>query len=315
MARRQGYIGEFVKRYAEVPYLHVDLGYFFSQQREPGSTGLPEDVRVANRWALRAYQAMNVAAANISFRDLNQLEEMLASETYQNQQQQFPLLGRLISANVRPANRAYVAPRPYLIQVLSGGRIKRPLKIGLVGLTVDGFALEEAKHDRLSNARQRAAKSQPRSAPAFSIEDPLAVAQRMLPGVRAQADLLVVLAHMPMTMADRLAKQNPEIDVMMVANKIALPQPPRLIGKTLVTTSTNEGKVLGELRIYLNPQGRIARVVNRYVGLDEVVPDDPTLTKLRDQARVEVNAARMKMLGAKQQELKSKTPAIGSSTP
>jgi 2',3'-cyclic-nucleotide 2'-phosphodiesterase (5'-nucleotidase family) len=249
---------------------------------------------LANEWTLRAYDAMHLAAVNISFRDLNQLEQIFAADAYKKLRQQYPVIERFMSANVHPKSQAYASPQPYLIQELSDGRLSRPVKIGLVGLTVDGV-LSERQNPRIK-VKERTVPEKILAARKFSIEDPLTAAKRILPDVSAQADLLIVLAYMPMAMVEQLIKENPKIEVVLVASKIPLPQPPKQIGRTVVATSVNEGKVMGELRIYVDAQRRVKSVKNRYIGLDAVIPDDPEMAELRAKAREELKVVRQGVL-------------------
>jgi len=262
-ARRQGYINEFKRRYANIPCLHVDLGHFFSERAKFGTTQLLEPVKIGNEWVLRAYEAMQVEAVNVSFRDLLQMKHTFAADGYPQQRRQYPILDRFISANVRAKSNAYATPRPYLIQTLRGGRLKRPLRIGLVGLTEAGTLPPED----------------------YAIEDPLEVAERVIPEVRAKSDVVVVLGYLNRPAAQRLASSRLEIDALLIAYRYPQLQPLRRFGKTLMATSIYEGRMLGELRIYVDEHGRLANLINRYVPLDGVVPDDPELASMREEAR------------------------------
>jgi 2',3'-cyclic-nucleotide 2'-phosphodiesterase (5'-nucleotidase family) len=271
VARRQGYINEFEKRYPGVPYLHVDLGHFFSERTKFGTTNLLASVKVGNEWVVRAYEAMHVAALNVSFRDLLQLKHTFATDVYWKQHSEHPIFDRVISANVRAKSNGYVNPRPYLIETLRGGPLKRGLKIGLVGLTEAGTLPQDN----------------------YTIEDPLQAAQRVIPEVRAKSDLVVVLGYLNRPMAQRLATSGVGIDALLVAFRYPQTQPIRHFGKTLMATSIYEGRLLGELRIYLDERGRLSRLSNRYVSLDKVVPNDPKLAALRDEAPKAMAAAEM----------------------
>lgn len=124
----------------------------------------------------------------------------------------------------------------------------------------------------------------------FVIEDPFAAARRVVPEARSRSDLVLVMAYMQPNMVERLARENPQIDVILNdSGRLSLNQP-RSIGNTVIVESVYQTRMLGELRLYPTQKGQPRRFINRYVELDEVIPDDGAIERLRVEARKEITA-------------------------
>jgi len=287
VARRQGYIGLFRNRYRDVPYLHLDTGYFFSDQVNFSTNRLTEYAAVGNEWVMRAYDLMALDAVNISYRDLRQLAECFSASEYKKRAAKEPVITRFVSANVKAARKGCVSPQPYVIRELSGGRLKdKKIRVGIVGLTEKGFY----------------------SSSEFVIEDPFAAARRILPQVRSRSDLVLVMAYMQPDMAERLAQENPQIDVILVDPGRPILKQPRSIGNAVVVHTVYQTTMLGELRLYPTEKGERRRFINRYVELDEVIPDDVAVERLRVEARKEIAAVQQRLFRQRQAGSSSRTP-------
>lgn len=274
VARRQGYIRLFAERYPGVPFLHVDTGYFFSDRVDPMTGDLAEDVVVGNEWVIRAYEHMKLDVVNLSYHDLPQLARCFRLEEFRRHAAETPVVKRFLSANVRSREASYANPQPYVIRELSGGRLNgRTLRIGLIGVTEAG------------NYRGRE----------FSISDPLVAVRSLLPQVRARSDLVVVLAYLSPEMIESLARENPQVDVILADVGRPLWLSPKTIGRTYIAYSAYQTKLLGELRLYGEEQGGRWKVLARYVELDGLIPDDPAVEALRAEARRELAAVQRRL--------------------
>ena len=114
VARRQGYIRLFAERYPDVPFLHVDTGYFFSDRVDPMTGDLAEDVVVGNEWVVRAYEHMKLDVVNLSYHDLPQLARCFQSKEFRRHVAETPVVKRFLSANVRSRGACllYTSPSP-----------------------------------------------------------------------------------------------------------------------------------------------------------------------------------------------------------
>lgn len=290
MARRQGYVERFKARFRDVPSLVFDAGYFFSDRINFTNNRLTEDAALGNEWVIRAYNQMGLDAVNVSWRDLPQLTTCFKVEEHKKHVSREPIVNRFISANVKPRSKGIVAPQPFIIRELKGGRLKnKTIRIGVIGLTEKGAA----------------------STTAFEIADPLVVAGRLVPQVRSQADILIVMAYMQPEMVDRLAERNPQIDVILADAGRPYINQEKTLGKTQIVFATYQTKLLGELRLYEDGPGGVKKFVNRYIELDDVIPDDPPTERLRAQARKELSVVQQKLAREMEREWQAQRASSG----
>ncbi|RMG48365.1 MAG: hypothetical protein D6723_15225 [Acidobacteria bacterium] len=266
---RMGYTRAFAERSPDVPVLQVDLGYFFSDRRDRQGRLYPY-VEKGNEWVLKAYDKMNFTAANLTAHDLPYAERLLERKTYRKAAREMPMLTRFISANVHARRRGYVSPPPFLIHHVTGRRLPQgaTLRIGFVGLT-------EPPETSVS--------------PAFTIDDPLTAARRVIPKLRAQCDMLVVLAYLPPATVERLARDVAGIDLILDAYKFRKERDAVRINRTTIAYARYQTRSLGEVLIYVDERGRPTDLRTRMVRLDEAVPWDKEAEKLVDAAVEEID--------------------------
>ncbi|HXG64876.1 MAG TPA: multiheme c-type cytochrome [Blastocatellia bacterium] len=263
LARRVSYIKAFQNRSKfEVPTLFVDAGNLFTDDRfETGQ--LPADALTKNKWVVKAYGDFRHAAANISFADLPYLAELFKKDGFDKRAQEYPFLNKLISANIQPQNDTLRAPAPYVIREITLKRSApgKKLRIGIVGFTEPKPSMEGGGFLE--------------SYAGFRVEDPAAAAKRILPELKQKADIIVALAYMPQIKAQLLATENPEIDTVIGARQVNNQNEVQHFNRATITYAYNQTKFLGELRYYLKGDGTIENQINRFVGLDSFIPDDP----------------------------------------
>jgi hypothetical protein len=288
VARRQGYVRLFAERYPDVPFLQVDTGYFFSDRIHPLTGDLTEDARVGNEWVIRAYDHMKLDVVNISHHDLPQLAHCLRPEEFRRHAKETPVVTRFLSANVVVGEAQRPRLPPYVIRELSGGRLAgRKLRLAFIGVTeVGGYRGRD-----------------------FLVRDPVTAVRQLLPQVRARADMVIVLAYLPQELVERLARENPDVDVILASVGRPLWLPPTTIGRTYIAYSAYQTKLLGELRLYLNERGGGKRVLARYVELDGLIPDEPSTEALRAAARRELAAVQRRLAERAMAEARRPLPA------
>lgn len=213
---------------------------------------------------------MGFDAINLSPRDLPYVtRHVLPPEQLAQKRARLPMADALVSANIVPAiGSGLTPPKPYLIREVRGGRIpERPgvgavLRVGIIGLT-----------DRA-----------PSKGLGVVIEDPFQAAKKIVPEVAKQADVVVVLAFLPMPEVYRLAAVVKGIDLVIGNSEGAYVPDSKRDGQAFVVFSPMQTKSLGEVRIYLNQDGSIRDYANRYTSLDHVIPDDPAAAKIVAEA-------------------------------
>jgi hypothetical protein len=264
----------------EVPMLFVDAGNLFTDDRYQAG-GLPQEALIKNRWVMKGYGDFLTDAANLCFGDLPYAAELFKKEGFDERVKELPFIKKLISANLHPEQDNLTAPAPYIIReiTLKRGTPGKKLRIGIVGFT----QLKEGMGNKLED-----------SYAGFKIEDPLVAAKRILPELKQKADIIVALAYMSQGQTQALATQNPEIDTIIGAQQINGTNDPQHFNSATIVYSYNQTKYLGELRYYMKEDGSVVNQVNRHVGLDKEIPEDPVALAMVNAARDEFTAEQKK---------------------
>jgi 2',3'-cyclic-nucleotide 2'-phosphodiesterase (5'-nucleotidase family) len=116
------------------------------------------------------------------------------------------------------------------------------------------------------------------------------IGRRAVLEARKQCDVLVIVAHSEFDAALRLARENPEADLVIAGDAETVFNPQR-IGKTTVVCAAPGNTQEGDLRLYLGPDGSFSFKF-RSTDLDALVPADPAATAYTDAARQEFNRLR-----------------------
>ncbi|HEX6790608.1 MAG TPA: multiheme c-type cytochrome [Candidatus Krumholzibacteria bacterium] len=136
----------------------------------------------------------------------------------------------------------------------------------------------------------------------YSLEDPIAAVQKVLPEVREKSDIVVLLAHMDQIEAQHFAEAVPGIDVMVLGHDTA-GRPigaPIEVGKTRIVRASYQGQNIGQLDIDVTKDHAVAAVRAIMHPLAATYPDDPDMTKLLDEFDAE-NRKAQKELYAREQ--------------
>ncbi len=266
-----------------MPALFLDAGNLFTDDRFSADQ-LPAEVMTKNRWVVKSYGEFNHDAGNVSYSDLPYMAELLKKEGFDERVREFPFIKNLVSANVTPMSESHNAPAPYVIReiTLKRGAAGKTLKVGIVGFTMPKPTQGGERLNQYAG---------------FQIGDPFEAAKRVLPELKRQVDFIVALAYLPIIDAQRLASENLEIDSVIYARENNDRPEPQHYGKAKIVSAFNQTKYLGELRVYMNPDGTVQNQANRYVELDAVIPDDPKATEAVTAAHKEFTndqAERMK---------------------
>lgn len=283
LAWRVSYMKAFRQRSnKEVPMLFVDAGNLFTDDRYQAGVGMPQEALIKNRWVTKAYGDFATDAANLCFSDLPYAAELFKKEGFEQRVKELPFIKRLVSANVRPESDALVQPEPYVVRevTLKRGAAGKKLRVGIVGFT-------ELKPAGMGDGRES-------SFAGFHIEDPLVAAKRILPELKQKADVIVVLAYMGERQAQAIASQNPEIDSLIGANQINGSEEAQHFNSATIVYAHNQTKYLGELRYYVKADGAIDKQMDRHVGLDKEIPEDPVALAAVNGARDEFTAEQKK---------------------
>ena len=266
LARRVGYVEAFKKKFKETPVIQVEGGFFFY-----GSEGYPA-VELQNEQVALAYSRWPVDVINLGRDDLVYTRRLLAREGLKERTQKFPMINNLVSANAVFGPGA-VAPAKYLIREVGGPRIydgKKKLKIGFVGLAEPNHP-GGGVHDA-------------------TVADMYQSATPVILKARKECDVLVIVAHCELDSALKLAGENMEADVVIATDSGGLYRP-RQVGNTMVVSAAPGNIQEGDLRLYLDKNGRVTFKF-RATDLDALVPSDPAAAAFVSAARSDRERAR-----------------------
>jgi 2',3'-cyclic-nucleotide 2'-phosphodiesterase (5'-nucleotidase family) len=113
----------------------------------------------------------------------------------------------------------------------------------------------------------------------FDVEDPFDVAAKLVPEVRKQVDLVIVLAHLGSADAFQLPKAVPGIDVVIFGHYPGVVAPTQVEG-ALTVRSGQRGQYLGETRIVVNPENKVVSYSGQAVELDvKKISENPAIAE------------------------------------
>jgi 2',3'-cyclic-nucleotide 2'-phosphodiesterase (5'-nucleotidase family) len=187
-----------------------------------------------------------------------------------------------------PFLTANVASDPEPLPVLSSIVIGRPgePKIAVLGLTTP--ELTTATH--------------PRNIEGISVEEPIAVAGRLLPALREDADLVVVLSHMGIADDRRLAESVSGIDLIVGGHNHNLYETPVLTDNVPIVQAGERGGWLGRMD-FSCLEGRFTPVEYALIPIDAASPKDPEIAEEVQRITLDAERELDKDVGFSMQEL------------
>ncbi len=269
---RIGYTRGFAAEHRDTPTLQIDAGA--SMKPIVNAEGRTvEDWIVEDDWALAALDATGFDALNLTDVDAPYLARKMASDTYPANVTAQPVLGRYVSANVVPARADLAAPARYVV------RRAGAVRVAITGVSQPNAGLEQSCGFRVTDAAEALAS--------------------VLPAMRAESDVVIVLAYMQPGAVDALAAKLPgKADVWIAANSIGGDVPePRLAAPERITCSWYKTQKLGVLTLEL-AGARVAGATNEYVKLEDPLPRDPDVEQFVERSKAAVRAVKEKRFTA-----------------
>lgn len=145
----------------------------------------------------------------------------------------------------------------------------------------------------------------PRNAIGVSVEDPVAVARRLVPGLAAGAELVVVLSHMGLAEDRRLARELPQIDLIVGGHNHFVLADPVLEDGVAIVQAGARGRYLGRLDLDCR-DGRLARSSYRLIPLDAAAPADPDMAQEVARIAAAADLGMGEVIGQTQVELSAR---------
>lgn len=253
-----------------VAVLQVDAGNFLSDDLT--LPAMAAEARVKNEWVLKSFAQFKFGAANVSYRDLPYLSELMKKSAHGESVKRFPFLNRVISANAVPATDAVAAFKPYVIEELRSERLgAKPLKVAIIGVTEP-----QGKPGSVISG--------------YKILDPIDSIKPHLAALRNSVDLIVVLAYVDRESAKLIGTGTTGIDLIIAAHQLTLFNQVDEAGDAVVGFVPNQTKWLGEFRLYRAADAKDSAITSyshRHVPLDKALADDPVAAKVVADARAE----------------------------
>jgi 5'-nucleotidase / UDP-sugar diphosphatase len=182
---------------------------------------------------------------------------------------------RLTEESAFPFLSANVASDPEPLPVLpsvviepSGGP-----KVAVLGLTTP--ELTTATH--------------PRNIEGISVEEPVAVARRLVPALHDQADLVVVLSHLGIADDRRLAASVGGIDLIVGGHNHNLYVQPEIVETVPIVQAGERGGWLGRMDFQCR-DGQLAQTDYALIPIDATSPEDPEIAE--EVRRITLDAER-----------------------
>lgn len=157
----------------------------------------------------------------------------------------------------------------------------------------------------------------PRNIYGVSVEEPVAAARRLVPGLKAQADLMLVLSHMGIADDRRLAAEVPELDLIVGGHNHNLYPEPVMVGDVAILQAGERGHWLGRMDLNCR-DGRLVRTGYKMLTMDAAVPQDPAVaaevTRVAGEAErglAEAVGETLVDLGARREEIRRGEAVFG----
>jgi hypothetical protein len=231
--------------------LLVDAGDFFSSSINYGQEKAELTLK---SMALMGYDAIVPGEKDLSF-----------GIDYFRQRVRKNRLPVLAANLVEASNDSLLFPASREVTLRSG------LRVGIIGVV--GTAL----------------KMPPQVAPgSVEIRDPLAAAQSQVDAVRATADVVVVLAHMPRDDARRLSEALKGVDVVINGHDGAALREVKRWGEPYMLQLASKGMYVGVADATLSKNKRVANLTNSMYGLGKQFADEEGVAKLFQAYDIEI---------------------------
>jgi 2',3'-cyclic-nucleotide 2'-phosphodiesterase (5'-nucleotidase family) len=149
----------------------------------------------------------------------------------------------------------------------------------------------------------------PRNVYGVSVEEPVAVARRLVPDLAAGADLVVVLSHLGIADDRRLARAVPQIDLIVGGHNHFIYAEPVLEGGVAILQAGERGRWLGRLDLDCRG-GRLVRSGYRLLSMDAAAPQDPEVAAEVARIAAEADLGMAQTIGHSAVELSARREDI-----
>lgn len=164
-----------------------------------------------------------------------------------------------ISANLLYRENQKTFVEPFVIKEIQAG--SNQFKIGIFGLVMNALKLPADEKDLLI------------------VSDPFETAQKIVPALKQQCNLIIALSHLGASQNKKLAKTVPGIDVIISGHGYSVYTEPLKVGETIIMQGRNKGQFLHYLTLNLQAN-QIESYASFSQSLDDSVADAPEIVRL-----------------------------------
>jgi hypothetical protein len=226
----------------------VDTGNF-------AALGIP-GAKVRNDGMIEAFNRIGYAAVMLGEREMSQGYEIFATL---REAAEFPF----VSANMVYEDSREPVVDPFVIAKVR--HRERDIRVALTGLNRYNTSFLKSTRDGRN----------------IVVASPFETARKLVPELREQADVVVLLTALSISQARQLALEVKGIDLIIGANGGVLSQPHDRSGDVPIVYTGNQGKHVSEIRLMVNSAegaGRAPQPRHHYLNRD--YPTDPDIQSL-----------------------------------
>ncbi len=146
----------------------------------------------------------------------------------------------------------------------------------------------------------------------FTIADPFETARRMVPELRREADLVILMSQMSTAATDSLVRSVPGIDVALYGHDAPFDNSPSRVGQTIANRTGIGGQYAGKLVVTVDPSGRVKSFGSANRAMDKAMPQDPEIARLVTENLAEDKRLRTEGRARRQAEFERKLQESGN---
>lgn len=111
----------------------------------------------------------------------------------------------------------------------------------------------------------------------FTAVEPLDALEPILPKVKKQSDIIMVIGEMSEVTADRIAEAFPEVSVVLRSERSFRLTKPRQVNNAMIMSSVERGRMLGRVSLVLSQEKKVTSYTYKYIDLNNRVSEDSAL--------------------------------------
>ena len=246
MARRAWLTSQLHENFPTTEILQFDLGNFSDNPTEEGT--------LRTEGLIEGMDRLGYDVANVGERDLSLGYDEFVRRT---EAATFPF----VSANIVRRDTREPVFNPYVILDVESQGSAKPLRVGVIGVVRFNPVFLRSGPDDTN----------------LVILPPLEAVKRYLEEVRERSDVVVLLAAIHQDDAHIIAKEVEDIDIILGSYGSIYSTREEAEGDTLICYSGNQGRRIGESRVFVDSTGEVERITSFMHVLTARYPNDPEM--------------------------------------